>query len=100
MDLWRWVRRAAMAAIVMLMVCPPCLAKGGYVDPFDPALSTSAQTVVGQNPNGPTLRVVLSGASAASMKELADWTNMMARWLNPRSAIDPYDPSHFKDELN
>jgi len=71
-----------------------------YHDPFDPSTSPAAQSVTGRATAGPSLRVVLEGASAASMKELADFSTSLARWMNPAKAIDQVNPQHFQDELN
>jgi hypothetical protein len=71
-----------------------------YHDPFDPSLSPTAQSVMGQASVGPSVRVVLAGSTGASMKDLADWSRLMAKWLNPASSIDPVDPQHFQDDLN
>jgi len=71
-----------------------------YHDPFDPAVSPAAQSVVGGAPAGPSIRVVLAGSTAASMKALTDWCNLGRRTLNPGSFIDPFDPRHFQEALN
>jgi hypothetical protein len=69
-------------------------------DPFDPSLEKTSQVTTGSAATGPSLRVVLAGSSGGSMKELADWSNKMARWLNPGSVVDQVDPRHFKEDLN
>lgn len=71
-----------------------------YHDPFDPVLSPTAQSVVGQAPTAPSIRVILTGSTAASMKALTDWCNLGRKLLNPGSFIDPYDPRHFQEDLN
>jgi len=69
-------------------------------DPFDPSLEPTSQLTTGSATAGPSLRVVLAGSSGASMKELADWSNKLAKWLNPGSMVDQVDPRHFKEYLN
>jgi hypothetical protein len=69
-------------------------------DPFDPSVEKSSQLTTGSATAGPSLRVVLAGSSGGSMKELADWSNKMAKWLNPGSMVDQVDPRHFKEDMN
>src|SRR5262249_35107762 len=71
-----------------------------YHDPFAPSTSPAAQSIAGQATAGPSLRVVLGGVSAASMKELADFCTSLARWMNPAKSIDQANPQHFQNDLN
>src|SRR5258708_15282322 len=71
-----------------------------YHGPLDPAVSPAAQSVVDGAPAGPSIRIVLAGSTAASMKALTDWCNLGRRTLNPGSFIDPFDPRHFQEALN
>src|ERR1035437_8055718 len=75
-------------------------ASATYHDPFDPALSRTAQSATGNAPAGPSLRVVLAGSTAASMKDLADLCNLAVKLLNPASTTDSVDPKHFQEDLN
>jgi len=77
-----------------------CASVSTYHDPFDAALAPAAQSAIGPAAAGPSLRVVLAGSTAASMKDLADWSNLGATLLNPASMIDEVDPRHFQDDLN
>jgi hypothetical protein len=86
-------------AVIALSIAGIADAKN-YHDPFDASLSPTSQSAIGQASKGPSVRVVLSGSTGASMKALADWSTLCARWLNPASMIDQYDPQHFQDDLN
>lgn len=77
-----------------------CASVSTYHDPFDASLVPAAQSAVGRTAAAPSLRVLLAGSTAASMKELADWSNLGASLLNPASMIDEVDPRHFQDDLN
>lgn len=71
-----------------------------YYDPFDPSRAPADQSVTGSAPAGPSVRVLLSGATRASMKDMADWANFGDEMLNPASLIDQVDPRHIREDLN
>src|SRR5260370_17233221 len=100
----RNIMRAIMTSLALTLVAVPSCAQTKDAskrhDPFDTSLSPTTQSVIGQASAGPSLRVELSGSSSASMKELAEWSNRMAKWLNPGSSLHNVDPPNFHDALH
>jgi hypothetical protein len=90
---------SVVVAMIAVSIASVAAAKT-YHDPFDPAVNPAVQSLPGSAPNGPSLRVVLAGGSAQSMKELADASNLARKLFNPGPWIDPIDPDHFREELN
>jgi hypothetical protein len=88
---------AAVAVVGLYLV--GC-ASTTYHDPFDRSASPSSQSAIGEVPAGPSVKVLLSGSTAASMRDMAAHSNLGAKMLNPASVIDPIDPKHMEDELN
>ncbi len=100
--MWAFLRgsRLPMTIAVLGLSLAAFAGSSTFHDPFDPSYSPKGQSVMGRASDGPSVRVLLAGSSGASMKELADFSNSLAKWGNPASCVDQVDPRHFQDDLN